>query len=90
MIHDSNTLIGFIDIRIGYTVLLKACKIIKQVALSYDMKKLYITCNPDNLPSRRTCVKLGLNLIEIVDLSPYNVMYQEGERQKCIFGCILY
>lgn len=61
----------------------KACKIIKQVAISHGMDRLIITCNPDNYPSRRTCEKSGLKLKQIVDLPLNNEMYLEGERQKC-------
>lgn len=67
----------------------KACKIIRQVAIAHEMDKLIITCNPDNLPSRKTCEKTGLKLKEIVDLPQHNEMYQEGERQKCIYEWIL-
>lgn len=63
----------------------KACRIIKQVAISHGMDKIIITCNPNNLPSRRTCEKAGLELKEIADLPSYNDMYQGGERQECIF-----
>lgn len=53
------------------------------------MNKIIITCNPDNLPSRKTCKKAGLKLKEIVDLPPYNQLYQDGERQVCIYEWIL-
>lgn len=53
------------------------------------MNTLIITCNPDNFPSRKTCEKTGLKLKEIVDLPIYNEMYQDGERQKCIYEWIL-
>jgi RimJ/RimL family protein N-acetyltransferase len=53
------------------------------------MDKLIITCNPDNIASRRTCEKAGLKLKEIVDLPNYNEMYLEGERHKCIYEWIL-
>ena len=69
----------------GHNYAMKACKLVKQVAIAHDMKKIYITCNPDNLPSRRTCEKLLLNLLEIADLPKDNEMYLEGENQKCIF-----
>ncbi|MBK1810702.1 GNAT family N-acetyltransferase [Clostridium sp. YIM B02505] len=67
----------------------KACKIIRQVAIAHEMDKLIITCNPDNIASRKTCEKAGLKLKEIVDLPQHNEMYQEGERQKCIYEWIL-
>ncbi len=61
----------------------KACKLIKQTALAHGFTTLWITCNPDNLASRRTCEILGAKLVEIVDLPEYTEMYQKGERQKC-------
>ena len=75
---------------IGYTVFeqfrgnnyaLKACKLIKDVAITHGMEFMYITCNP----SRRTCEKLGLSLQKIIDLPEDNDMYKDGERQKCIY-----
>lgn len=63
----------------------KACKIIMKIAIAHGMDRLIITCNPDNIASRRTCEKAGLALKEIVDLPEHNDMYQEGERQKCIY-----
>lgn len=49
------------------------------------MNKVIITCNPDNVPSRKSCEKLGLTLLEIVDIPPHINLYQMGERQKCIY-----
>ncbi|MEW6307508.1 MAG: GNAT family N-acetyltransferase [Bacillota bacterium] len=65
----------------GYAA--KACMLVARVAVAHGLDRLIITCNPDSLPSRRTCEKLGARLIETVDLPPDNDMYQEGERQKC-------
>jgi len=61
----------------------KACNLIKKVALDHGFQMLWITCNPDNYPSRRTCEILGCELVEIVDLPEDTDMYQAGERQKC-------
>jgi tagatose 1,6-diphosphate aldolase len=47
------------------------------------LNELWITCNPENVASRRTCEFAGAEFVEIVDL-PTNIdMYLEGERQKC-------
>ena len=61
----------------------KACNLVKQAALAHGFKTLWITCNPDNGASRRTCEILGAQFVEIVDLPEYTDMYQKGERQKC-------
>ena len=61
----------------------RACNLLKQVAIDHGFKTLWITCNPDNYPSRRTCEILGCELVEIVDLPEDTDMYREGDRQKC-------
>jgi tagatose 1,6-diphosphate aldolase len=52
-------------------------------ARRHGFKTIYITCNPDNRASRRTCERLGATLVEIIKLPPDNDMYQDGEREKC-------
>lgn len=83
---------------IGYTVFEdfrgnnyagKACILIKEIAKKHEMKKLYITCNPDNYQSKRVLEKLGLKLLEIAKLPPDNDMYLDGEREKCIFEWVI-
>ena len=61
----------------------KACSLIRPVALDHGLETLWITCNPDNYASRRTCEILGCELVEIVDLPEDTDMYRHGERQKC-------
>lgn len=50
------------------------------------MDYLYITCNPDNLASRKTCEYLQGEFFGIVELPEDNDMrINDGETQKCIF-----
>ncbi len=67
----------------GHRYAAKACNLIKPVALDHGLEILWITCNPDNYASRRTCEILGCDFVEIVDLPEDIDMYREGERQKC-------
>ena len=67
-----------------------ACILLKQVARAKGMDVIWITCNPDNWPSRKTCEWIGATLVEIVDLPEDNDQYREGERQKCRYRWILY
>lgn len=60
-----------------------ACLAVKPVALQHGFAELWITCDPDNWPSRRTCERIGAELVDIVDLPEDNDMYQDGERHKC-------
>lgn len=61
----------------------RALRLLLPLARRHGLSELWITCNPENFASRRTCELAGAELIEIVDLPPNVDMYQEGERQKC-------
>ena len=61
----------------------RACRLLLPLARSHGLTTIWITCNPDNFASRRTCELAGATLVEIVDLPEDNDMYQRGERQKC-------
>ena len=74
----------------GHRFAAKACRLIKPIFLAHGMDVVWITCNPDNWPSRKTCEFLGCEFIEIVDLPPDNDMYREGERQKCRYRWTIY
>ena len=53
------------------------------LAQKHQINPLWITCDPDNAASRRTCELMGAYLVDIVDLPSENTMYQKGERRKC-------
>jgi predicted acetyltransferase len=61
----------------------RACRLILPLARRHGLRTLWITCNPDNTASRRTCERLGASLIEVVELPEEHPLYQRGERQKC-------
>jgi len=63
----------------------KACLLLFGLARMHGMEYLYITCNPENLASRKTCEFVGGVLEAVVDLPPDNDMYLEGERRKCVY-----
>jgi predicted acetyltransferase len=61
----------------------KAVRLLLPFIRRHGYREVWITCNPDNLPSRRTCERLGARFVEIVPLPPTNDMYLAGERMKC-------
>jgi len=61
----------------------RALRLLMPLALRHGLSELWITCNPENLPSRRTCEFAGAELIEIIALPPDVDMYSKGERHKC-------
>ena len=61
----------------------RSCRLLLPLARKHDLKTIWITCNPDNLASCRTCELAGARFVEIVDLPSESDMYERGERQKC-------
>lgn len=61
----------------------RACRLVLPLARAHGLNPLWITCNPDNWPSRRTCERLGAEFVEIVSLPKNTDMYERGEREKC-------
>ncbi len=61
----------------------RAVRLIMPLAVRHRLKPVWITCNPDNTPSRRTCERLGAELVEVVDIPPDHPFIARGETQKC-------
>ena len=63
-----------------------ACLVLFKIAREeFGMDELIITCSPDNIPSYKTLVKLGGELIELVEVPKNHQLYTIGETQKYIF-----
>lgn len=80
---------GINPLQRGHRYAAKACQLVKQVALDHDLSEVWITCNPDNFPSRRTCEIVGAEYVETVDLPSNTEMYRLGERQKRRYRWVL-
>ena len=61
----------------------RSCQLLLPLAQQHGLQTIWITCNPDNIASKRTCELIGAEFVEIVDLPADSDMYQNGERQKC-------
>jgi predicted acetyltransferase len=67
----------------GHHYAARSCRLLLSLARRHGLNPVWITCNPDNRASRRTCEVAGAELVEIVDLPEHLDMHQRGERQKC-------
>jgi tagatose 1,6-diphosphate aldolase len=47
------------------------------------MTRIWVTCNPDNAASRRTCERLGAQLVDIVAIPKTHPFRSRGETAKC-------
>lgn len=59
----------------------QACRALEPfVATIYPV--VVVTCNPDNIASRKTIERLGAVFINEIDVPPDDPMYQNGARRK--------
>ncbi len=63
----------------------RACRLIVPLARQHGMTHLWITCQPDNLASRRTLERLGAQCIGVIDVPPEYPLDADAERKKMCF-----
>lgn len=61
----------------------RSVKLLLPLAAIHGLNPIWITCNPDNIASRRTCELAGADLVEIIDVPPDEETYKRGIFQKC-------
>jgi tagatose 1,6-diphosphate aldolase len=61
----------------------RAVRLLLPFIRRHGFSAVWITCNPDNKASRRTCERLGAKLVEIVELPDTEEMFAKGDRRKC-------
>ncbi|MGF1634727.1 MAG: GNAT family N-acetyltransferase [Phycisphaerae bacterium] len=61
----------------------RAVRLILPLARRHGQRELWITTNPENIASRRTCERLGAQYISTVRLPKTHPLYKRGERMKC-------
>jgi tagatose 1,6-diphosphate aldolase len=67
----------------------RACRLVLPLARAHGFGTLWITCDPGNLASRKTCERLGAVLVEIIALPEHIDMFRDGEREKCRYRLAL-
>jgi tagatose 1,6-diphosphate aldolase len=70
----------------GHGYAYQACLCLFSLARQFDMDEIIITCNPDNVASHKTLDKLDGVMLEIAPVPEGSEMYEEGDREKCIFS----
>lgn len=61
----------------------RAVRLLLPLARSHGIDPLWITTNPENQASRRTCERLGAELAEIVPVPRRHPLYLRGDHAKC-------
>jgi len=67
----------------GHHYAARSVRLLLPLARAHGLDPLWITCNPDNWASRRTCELAGGQLVGIVDLPPDDEIALRGEPLKC-------
>jgi tagatose 1,6-diphosphate aldolase len=71
----------------------RSCRLLLPLACRHGLNPLWITCDPDNLASRRTCEILGAELVDIVAIPPgtfnHTAFEMMGETHKCRYRLAL-
>ncbi len=69
----------------GQHYAVRASRLLFPLAKRHGLVDLWITCDPDNAPSRRTCELLGGELVSTVAVPKSHAYYKSGSRAKCRF-----
>ena len=67
----------------GHGYAARACQLIIPLMQELQLKSICITANPDNIPSRKTCEKIGCELESIVDIPQAFRAVCSGDTAKC-------
>ena len=67
----------------------RACRLILPLAKANDLDELWITCNPENAASRRTCERLGATLVDTVTVPIDHPLRARGDVAKCRYKLTL-
>lgn len=67
----------------GHRYAARSCRLLFSLAHTHGLKALWITCNPKNMASRKTCELAGAKYVETVRIPKNHEMYKQGRRYCC-------
>jgi len=67
----------------GHRYAARSVRILMPIAGELGFDTLWITCDPENIASRRSLELAGAHFIEIVDVPEYCVIHRSGHKRKC-------
>jgi predicted acetyltransferase len=60
----------------------RACRLLFPLAKRHQLSPLWITCDPDNIASQRTCERLGGKYMGTAPVPIDHLLYASGQREK--------
>ncbi len=73
----------------GHRYAERACRMLLPLARYHGHRDLWITCNPENAASRKTCERLGGEFVSTGPVPRENSLYGQGDREKCRYRIVL-
>ena len=67
----------------GHRYAARSLRLLIPVASKFGLNPLWITCDPDNIASRRSCELAGAQFVQILDVPENCVIHRHGHKQKC-------
>ncbi|HEX4807690.1 MAG TPA: GNAT family N-acetyltransferase [Bryobacteraceae bacterium] len=67
----------------GHRYASRSVRLLMPLAGRLGLDPLWITCDPENLASRRSLELAGAEFIEVVNVPEHCVIYKSGHPQKC-------
>ena len=67
----------------GHRLAARSCLLVLPLARAHGINPLWITCDPENTASRRTCEIIGSTLVETVPIPPGDPLYRWDTKWKC-------
>ena len=66
----------------GHRYALRSCRLLLPLARAHALPTLWLTVDPDNTASIRTCELLGAHYVETIPIPPTHALYQKGDRYR--------
>ena len=67
----------------GRRYALRACRLLLPLARRHGFKSLWLTCNPENIASRKTCEHLGARMVDAIKVPDDEPLFARGDTHKC-------
>ena len=66
----------------GHGYAARSCRLLLPLACAHGLTAVWLTVDPQNLPSQKTCTTLGAKYVDTVRLPKTNEQYAQGDRYK--------
>jgi tagatose 1,6-diphosphate aldolase len=66
----------------GHRYAARSCRLLLPLARAHGLKAVWLTVDPKNVPSQRTCERLGAKYVETVRIPKAHEMYAQGARHR--------